>query len=517
MPKIKRLPNRSARTTSGAAPSAQLSFRLAAWVRRRLLTLGTLIEHAGQRALDLSLFRAGEFLKHPLPRRVRVHPRLAGRTVGLIIATLVHRISPALEERGILQAFSRRRDAVAARARRAARHPEQAMPVGIALLLSIAVVASYIPGAPTDSRINLTGDGADATTSADDTIGTINLWGATTDIDAGAAGSDVVDPNTVIDPTAIIGDNAIGSTLQWRAIEPTVAADASVATTTDLGVGATISASGELQLPAAVDVNIQDGRDHLAIHVVAKGETLQAIASKNHITLMELIWSNNLISLVRPTPGSRMRIPDTHGVVHLVGEHETLKSIASRSGVSVQRIISYNKLASQNVVLGMVLVIPGGRGPALPTYQVLYKGHPISGTYAYAGPLPKVYSGMTFVWPVPRYITQPFHRGHEAIDIGSSYGHPIVAAAAGVVTQTGWANGGCGLHVYIAHGSNLYTGYCHMSTILVRPGQKVARGQIIGRIGLTGITTGPHVHFMVSRGQAFSYGSVFYDPERFLP
>ena len=80
---------------------------------------------------------------------------------------------------------------------------------------------------------------------------------------------------------------------------------------------------------------------------------------------------------------------------------------------------------------------------------------------------------------MPRYITQPFHRGHEAIDIGSSYGHPIVAAAAGVVTQTGWANGGCGLHVYIAHGSNLYTGYCHMSAILVRPGQKVARGQVI--------------------------------------
>jgi LysM repeat protein len=517
MPKIKRLPHRGVRTTSGAVPSAKLSFRLAAWVRRRLLSVGTLVERAGQRALDLSLFRAGEFLRHPLPRRVRVHPRLAGRTAGLILAALAHRISPALEERGILRALRRRRDAAGARVRGIARHPEQAMPVGIALLLVIAVAASLVPGAPVDSRINLTGDGAQAAAGSDDTIGAISPWGGIADIDAVAAATDVVDPNAAVDPTAVIGENAVGSTLQWRAVEPAAAADASLATTTDLGVGATFSTSGVLELPAAVDVNIQDGRDHLSIHVVAKGETLQAIASKNHLTLMELIWSNNLISLVRPTPGSRMRIPDTHGVVHVVGEHETLKSIASRAGVPMQRIIAYNHLASQNVVLGMVLVIPGGRGPALPTYQVLYKGRPISGTYAYAGPLPKVYSGMTFVWPVPRYITQPFHRGHEAIDIGSSYGHPIVAAAAGVVTQTGWANGGCGLHVYIAHGSNLYTGYCHMSAILVRPGQKVARGQVIGRVGLTGITTGPHVHFMVSRGQAFSYGSVFYDPERFLP
>ena len=56
-----------------------------------------------------------------------------------------------------------------------------------------------------------------------------------------------------------------------------------------------------------------------------------------------------------------------------------------------------------------------------------------------------------------------------------------------------------------------------MSKILASPGQRVARGEVIGRIGTSGKTTGPHVHFVVSRGEPFSYRCILYDPARFLP
>ena len=77
------------------------AFRLAAAIRRRLLAFGSFLERSGERAARLSLFRAGEFLRHPLPRRIRVHPTLAARTTGLAVAALAHKVTPALEERGI--------------------------------------------------------------------------------------------------------------------------------------------------------------------------------------------------------------------------------------------------------------------------------------------------------------------------------------------------------------------------------------------------------------------------------
>jgi murein DD-endopeptidase MepM/ murein hydrolase activator NlpD len=276
--------------------------------------------------------------------------------------------------------------------------------------------------------------------------------------------------------------------------------------------GPRILEDGTMLLPAAVDLNILDGRTHVQIHVVQKGQTLAQIAKLYNIGLMDVVWSNRLPSTSNPPAGRRLKIPDTKGYVHVVAEHETLKSIANTSRVSLTKIMSYNGLRSSDVVLGMVLVLPGGRGPALPTYQASGQ------SYAYNGPLPQIYSGMTFRYPVPggRFV-RGFFRGHDGMDISQSTGAPILAAAAGVVVRTGWVNNCGGNQVVIAVGSNLYTGYYHLSRILVSPGQKIARGQQIGKIGETGCTTGPHLHFSVSRGYPLASGSTFYNPARFLP
>ena len=94
-----------------------------------------------------------------------------------------------------------------------------------------------------------------------------------------------------------------------------------------------------------------------------------------------------------------------------------------------------------------------------------------------------------------------FKRMHKGLDIAAAYGSPIRAAMDGTVTMAGWA-GGYGNFVKLSHASGYATGYGHMSRIAVRSGTHVSRGQVIGYVGSTGLSTGPHVHYEVWRNGA---------------
>jgi murein DD-endopeptidase MepM/ murein hydrolase activator NlpD len=87
---------------------------------------------------------------------------------------------------------------------------------------------------------------------------------------------------------------------------------------------------------------------------------------------------------------------------------------------------------------------------------------------------------------------------HNGIDFGAAYGQPIVAAADGQVTRAGWA-GGYGRQVRLAHDGGMGSSYSHMSRIIVDPGTLVRQGQLIGYVGSTGLSTGPHLHYEVYR------------------
>lgn len=91
-----------------------------------------------------------------------------------------------------------------------------------------------------------------------------------------------------------------------------------------------------------------------------------------------------------------------------------------------------------------------------------------------------------------------FTRFHAGIDIGAAWGSPIVAAADGQVVGAGWA-GGYGRQVQIAHGGGMVSSYSHMSEIAAVPGTIVRRGQVIGYVGSSGLSTGPHLHFEVKQ------------------
>jgi murein DD-endopeptidase MepM/ murein hydrolase activator NlpD len=101
-----------------------------------------------------------------------------------------------------------------------------------------------------------------------------------------------------------------------------------------------------------------------------------------------------------------------------------------------------------------------------------------------------------------------FVRLHKGIDIGAPHGSPIYAVLDGVVQAAGRA-GGYGNFIKLAHSGGLHSGYGHMSRFAVRPGQRVRQGQVIGYVGSTGISTGPHLHWEVWRnGRAINPKSI---------
>ncbi|MEN6462318.1 MAG: peptidoglycan DD-metalloendopeptidase family protein [Syntrophomonas sp.] len=128
---------------------------------------------------------------------------------------------------------------------------------------------------------------------------------------------------------------------------------------------------------------------------------------------------------------------------------------------------------------------------------------------AQAGSSAQIGTG-TYTWPAPGYssITSSFgmryhpilkvRKLHTGVDIGAPYGASIVAADGGKVISAGWA-GGYGQAVIIDHGGGMSTLYAHQSKMLVSAGQTVNKGQVIGKVGSTGWSTGAHLHFEVRK------------------
>jgi murein DD-endopeptidase MepM/ murein hydrolase activator NlpD len=110
------------------------------------------------------------------------------------------------------------------------------------------------------------------------------------------------------------------------------------------------------------------------------------------------------------------------------------------------------------------------------------------------------------IWPAVGWLTDNFggrtnpvtgqHSHHEGLDISGDKGDPVFAAAAGTVQSAGWS-GDYGNLVVITHEFGLVTRYAHLSKISVKPGSAVSRGQVIGQVGSTGRSTGPHLHYEV--------------------
>jgi murein DD-endopeptidase MepM/ murein hydrolase activator NlpD len=242
-----------------------------------------------------------------------------------------------------------------------------------------------------------------------------------------------------------------------------------------------------------------DGSSQLKVYTVKGRDTLNGIARKFGISPLTLYWANEerLPDPEMIRVGQHLLIPAIDGLVVVVATDDTLQSLADKYKVSADSIVEANSLTDTTLVIGQKLIIPGVSAGAMPTPKpiVVCSGSNCQTIVRW--------TGGRLRWPVAgkSQISQYFHYGHPAIDISASSGQPVVAAASGTVIFAGWKSSGGGVGggnvVWISHGGKLYTTYNHLSVVYVHVGQRVSSGRVIGAIGATGMSTGPHLHFEV--------------------
>lgn len=240
---------------------------------------------------------------------------------------------------------------------------------------------------------------------------------------------------------------------------------------------------------------------------VRSGDSLWQLARDHDVTVRELRAANNLSSQDVLRPGDTLTVPgrvaatsqaDVGGSASrsvTVTRGDTLSAIASRHNTSVTALMSANNLQSTRIEAGQVLrIVPASE--LQPAQQMAAAPAP--------APSPPTTSSSDVVWPLSGTITSRFgyrrlringSNFHTGLDIDGVTGDPIVAAADGTVTFSGWY-GGYGNLVIIQAGNVEYY-YAHASSLLVSEGERVRAGQRIARVGTTGRVTGSHLHFEI--------------------
>jgi murein DD-endopeptidase MepM/ murein hydrolase activator NlpD len=272
---------------------------------------------------------------------------------------------------------------------------------------------------------------------------------------------------------------------------------------------------GTLYKPVAVDTSVATSAGMLQHYTVRDGDSLTSIANRFGVSVMTVWWANHLASRDSLKTGQDLVIPPLNGLVVTVKPGDTLDSLAAANKISADDIVAVNKLTDTNLIVGQVLVLPGAKGAPMPTPKP-----PTTPTFnggGSTGAAPR-YSGGSWAWPVVgggNYISQYFHYGHYGVDIAADYGTPIVAPVAAHVIFAGWRGNGGGYQVWLNLGNGLYTAQYHMSSVTVSAGQDVAKGQRVGRIGMSGWATGPHLMFEVWVGYPWESGSYRVNPLRY--
>lgn len=226
-------------------------------------------------------------------------------------------------------------------------------------------------------------------------------------------------------------------------------------------------------------------------YTVRRGDTLQTIARQFGLREDTLISANNLSSKAQLQVGKTLKVPNMNGIYHTVRRNQNLSTISKMYGMDMTRIADANNLATSVLRVGDRIFIPNAK---LDTSAL------------------RNFYGTTFIWPAKGPISSPFgyrinpfsgqRTFHAAIDIVVNRGTPVKATREGKVADTGY-NAVFGNYVIIRHSDGYQSLYAHLDHVLTHKGASVNQGEVIGRSGNTGQSTGPHLHFGVfHNGQA---------------
>lgn len=257
-------------------------------------------------------------------------------------------------------------------------------------------------------------------------------------------------------------------------------------------------------------------RSSVETYTIAQGDTIFGIAERFGLQPESIVWANDSRIVEGLRPGREIYILPVDGVYHEVLQDQPISDIAAAYKVDPFAIIEseYNQLfgATPETALpsGTRVVVPGGQREQItwtPTVERV-GGDGTSGggsgaqiSFAPGDPgscgLVDNVGGAFWAPPVAGYEwIRGFTGYHSGVDLSASVGTPVFAANSGNVVFAGWSNWGYGYTVVLAHGPYT-TLYGHLSSIAVGCGQYASAGTVIGAVGTSGNSSGPHLHFEI--------------------
>jgi LysM repeat protein len=274
-------------------------------------------------------------------------------------------------------------------------------------------------------------------------------------------------------------------------------------------------------------------RLEISQYEVQVGDSVFEIAKKFNLNPETILWGNYYVladDVHRLQPGQTLNILPVDGVYYEWHTGDGLNGVADFYGVPVDDILDWTSndldrntigdYANPNIAPGTWLVIPGGvrEFVSWSAPRITRDDPAVAKTFGpgFCGEIMEGPVGNgTFVWPsVERYLSGYDYSpetNHYGIDIAGSTGYALFSVDAGVVVYAGWNDWGYGNTVVIDHGNGWQSLYAHMDSLNVGCGSFVYQGDVIGALGNTGNSSGPHLHFEL---RSDLYGKV--NPWNFL-
>jgi LysM repeat protein len=242
------------------------------------------------------------------------------------------------------------------------------------------------------------------------------------------------------------------------------------------------------------DIDAQGaGHGQISLYVVHDGDSFASIGKMFDVSVNTILWANSLPRGSKLTVGQTLVILPVSGVKHTVKKGDTIASIARKYKGDPEEIRSYNGIEGDALAIDSVVIVPDGEvvAPKVVTKPATNKLHGAGGPS-----LDGYYRA-----PFASYRKSQGLHGYNGVDLVATggIGSPVGAAAAGtvIVARQGGYNGGYGNYVVIQHDNGTQTLYGHLKSLEVSTGQVVAQGQLVGYMGNTGRSTGPHLHFEI--------------------